>query len=319
MYNLEVEEDDGYSIPKILVAVLLLLLIGTGIYIYYQQRKLETSVTYLIDSKKQVEQDLNAMIEKYNLAIDNNGDLENNLKEQRDKIIRFRDSISKIKVKDKQEIKTYKEQVTKLKNEGSISFDSPKSENKTSKSAPKTTNSENDNLSSTAENNSTQPQTNVEEAKKETLADNTKDNVAVKTSPEKPKTAEKETKPEKKEAPKIQMFSMVEVPPTFPGCNGTARERKDCFSKNIKKILYRKFDTSVIDDIDLSSGKKRIYVSFVVDRFGRVTHVNAKAPHKELEKEAIRVVKKIPRMTAAKQNGKPVGVSYSIPITIVVP
>ena len=41
IYNHEVEEEDaGYSLPKILVAVLLLLMVGAGIYIYLQKKKL---------------------------------------------------------------------------------------------------------------------------------------------------------------------------------------------------------------------------------------------------------------------------------------
>ena len=311
MYNPEVEEDDGYSIPKILVAVLLLVLIGAGIYIYYQQRKLETSVTYLIDSKKQVEQDLNAMIEKYNLAIDNNGDLENNLKKQRDKIIRFRDSISKIKVKDKEEIKTYKEQVSKLKNEGSISFESSKPE--VTVSQPDINKTSNTELSVSDTVDNTQ-KTAVSEEKKD---NNSKDSQEKTTSEKTTTEDDKNTVPN--EAAKIEMLSLVETPPTFPGCKGSAREKKDCFSKNIKKFLYKKFDAGVIDNIDLNSGKKRINVSFIVDRFGRVTHVRARAPHEDLEKEAIRVVKKLPKMLAAKQNGKPIGVSFSVPITVVVP
>jgi len=37
-----------------------------------------------------------------------------------------------------------------------------------------------------------------------------------------------------------------------------------------------------------------------------------------LEKEAIRVVNMIPDMTPGKQRGRPVGVKYTLPITLIV-
>jgi len=94
-YDSEIEEqDEGYSIPKILVAILFLVLIGAGIYIYFQQKKLDTSISYLLNSKKEAEQDLNEMIEKYNLAIEDNGSLEGDLFDERDQLIKYRDSIN---------------------------------------------------------------------------------------------------------------------------------------------------------------------------------------------------------------------------------
>ena len=40
----------------------------------------------------------------------------------------------------------------------------------------------------------------------------------------------------------------------------------------------------------------------------------ARAPHKRLQQEAIRVVKLLPKMIPGKQRGRPVGVKYSLPI-----
>jgi len=44
----------------------------------------------------------------------------------------------------------------------------------------------------------------------------------------------------------------------------------------------------------------------------------ARGPHARLEKEAIRVVELLPDMTPGKQRGRPVGVKYTLPITLVV-
>ena len=69
-------------------------------------------------------------------------------------------------------------------------------------------------------------------------------------------------------------------------------------------------------DIGLSSGSiQRIFVMFKIEKNGDIVDVRARAPHKTLEKEAIRVIGKLPKMVPGKQRNKPVGVKYSLPIT----
>ena len=62
-------------------------------------------------------------------------------------------------------------------------------------------------------------------------------------------------------------------------------------------------------------GKNKIYVGFRIDKKGFITEIQVRAPHPRLKKEAVRVVKTLPRMTPGKQRGKPVGMKYSLPIS----
>jgi periplasmic protein TonB len=48
---------------------------------------------------------------------------------------------------------------------------------------------------------------------------------------------------------------------------------------------------------------------------GNVVGVQTRGPDKNLEKEAQRIIEKLPKMIPGKQRGKPVRVPYSIPIT----
>ena len=57
---------------------------------------------------------------------------------------------------------------------------------------------------------------------------------------------------------------------------------------------------------------------YIYDKNGNVTDIQARGPHARLEKEAVRVVEKIPQMTPGKQRNRPVGVKYTLPITLVV-
>jgi len=68
----------------------------------------------------------------------------------------------------------------------------------------------------------------------------------------------------------------------------------------------------------LSAGRKRVFIGFKIDKTGNIVNVNARAPHPKIKSEVIKVMKQLPRMKPGKQRGKPVGVKYSIPFTLIV-
>ncbi|MFD0963810.1 energy transducer TonB [Pseudofulvibacter geojedonensis] len=110
-------------------------------------------------------------------------------------------------------------------------------------------------------------------------------------------------------------FTVIENVPIFPGCETykTNSDRKKCMSVKISKFVSKKFDNSLAADLGLS-GKMRISVIFKIDKKGNVVKVRARAPHPELVKEAEQVVNSLPKMKPGIQMGKPVTVSYSLPI-----
>ncbi len=103
--------------------------------------------------------------------------------------------------------------------------------------------------------------------------------------------------------------------PVFPGCEGVLgnRQLKNCMSQKISRFIVSKFNTNIASENGFF-GKNRIFVIFKISRLGEVYKVRARAPHPALEKEAIRVVKLLPRMEPAYQDGEPVEVPYSLPI-----
>jgi protein TonB len=113
-------------------------------------------------------------------------------------------------------------------------------------------------------------------------------------------------------------FAIIENVPVYPGCKGTNEEKKKCMVDEITKHVNRKYNTGLAGDLGLSPGKKRVYVQFKIDKTGKITDVRARGPHARLEKEAVRVVELLPEMTPGKQRGRPVGVKYTLPITLVV-
>ncbi|WP_417556707.1 M56 family metallopeptidase [Mesoflavibacter zeaxanthinifaciens] len=112
-------------------------------------------------------------------------------------------------------------------------------------------------------------------------------------------------------------FSVIEQVPLIEGCETLVnlKEQKECFSNKINEHVMKNFNTELANNLDLEKGVKRIFVSFKIDVNGDVVNVKARAPHKELEEEAIRVINLLPKMTPGTDKGKQVNVPYSLPIT----
>ena len=113
-------------------------------------------------------------------------------------------------------------------------------------------------------------------------------------------------------------FMIIEDVPVFPGCKGNKDQLKKCFSKKVQKHFSRKFDADLPNELGLSAGRKRVFIGFKIDKTGNIVNVNARAPHPKIKSEVIKVMKQLPRMKPGKQRGKPVGVKYSIPFTLIV-
>lgn len=111
-------------------------------------------------------------------------------------------------------------------------------------------------------------------------------------------------------------FAIIEEAPVYPGCKGTKAEKKKCLQEKITLHVSKNYDTGLSQELGLTPGKKKVYVIFKIDKTGKVNDAKARGPHARLEKEAVRVVNLLPDMTPGKQRGRPVSVSYTLPITL---
>jgi len=100
----------------------------------------------------------------------------------------------------------------------------------------------------------------------------------------------------------VQIFTIVEEMPTFPG--GEA----ELFKYLAKNIKY----PQMASDAGISGV---VYVTFVVGRDGKITDVKVlRGIGGGCDEEAVRVVKSMPPWKPGKQRGKPVTVQYNLPI-----
>jgi hypothetical protein len=111
-------------------------------------------------------------------------------------------------------------------------------------------------------------------------------------------------------------FAIIEKPPIYPGCENLSdkKELQKCFQKSVSKHIRKNFDIKLANSLDLEAGKKRVSVQFIINKNGEIENIKARAPHQELQEEAIRIVKLLPQMIAGEKDGKKVKVRYNLPI-----
>ena len=109
-------------------------------------------------------------------------------------------------------------------------------------------------------------------------------------------------------------FIVVEEAPTFPGCEKLAEnERRKCFQERMNRHVRRTFRyPEIAQEMGIQG---RVYVQFIIDEKGNITNIQLRGPDKNLEKEARRIIEKLPKMLPGKQRGRPVRVPFSYPIT----
>ena len=103
--------------------------------------------------------------------------------------------------------------------------------------------------------------------------------------------------------PKFEVFEEFEHHPTFPG--GVLALIK-FLSENVKYPEQAKKD----------SIQGRVACKFVVGEDGSISDITvAKSVHPLLDAEAVRVLSLMPKWIPGEQNGKPIKVKYTLPVT----
>ncbi|MDG1723065.1 MAG: energy transducer TonB [Flavobacteriaceae bacterium] len=108
-------------------------------------------------------------------------------------------------------------------------------------------------------------------------------------------------------------FAIIEDVPLFPGCERVKKsERRKCFQEKLDKHVIKNFRyPEIAQEMGIQG---RVFVTFIIDKDGTITGIRTRGPDKNLEKEAARIIGKLPTMTPGKQRGRAVRVPFSYPI-----
>ena len=112
-----------------------------------------------------------------------------------------------------------------------------------------------------------------------------------------------------------EVFSIVEEMPKYKGCeNLDGDEASQCTMLGIQKYIAKIDYPQIAMDNDIEG---KVWMEFVVDKTGSVTDVKLlRGVDKLLDNAAIQHIKKMPRFASSgKQKGKPVTVTYKVPIS----
>lgn len=107
-------------------------------------------------------------------------------------------------------------------------------------------------------------------------------------------------------------FSVIENVPVFPGCENE-NDKRACFNTMMQKHITKNFRYPEIAQEMGVQG--RVNIMFTIQKDGNIGNVRMRGPDKNLEKEAARIIGKLPKMTPGKQRGNAVRVPFAIPIT----
>ena len=101
----------------------------------------------------------------------------------------------------------------------------------------------------------------------------------------------------------VEIFRSVEQMPQFPGGDEAL-------------IKYLSSHINYPPMAAENNVQGRVVVQFVVDKTGMVSDVKVvRSVDKDLDREAVRVCKSLPRFVPGRQNGQPVSVWYTLPVT----
>ncbi len=107
--------------------------------------------------------------------------------------------------------------------------------------------------------------------------------------------------------------------PIFRGCEEklSNEELKKCSKRKIMNFIKMSFDLAIADVALPQEKSTQFRLDFIINKKGKVEHVNAKANHRAIAIEAIRVTKRLPKFKKpGTKNGKPVNTPFSLLMTI---
>lgn len=107
-------------------------------------------------------------------------------------------------------------------------------------------------------------------------------------------------------------FAEIDEVPVFPGCEDAADARQ-CFIQSITRHVRKNFNYPEIARERGIQGK--VNLLFFIMEDGTVGEIKYRGADEILEKEAVRIIEKLPVMQPGREDGQAVRMPFSIPIT----
>ena len=101
----------------------------------------------------------------------------------------------------------------------------------------------------------------------------------------------------------VIIFKDIENAPIYNGCEGLSEEEtKKCFNESISKFIKQEFNSSIANALDISE-PQQVAFFFIIDENGKLSGMKIRDAELTIQAEIARVLKKIPKMKPATQDG----------------
>ncbi|WP_422858668.1 hypothetical protein ACOKFD_15070 [Flagellimonas sp. S174] len=104
----------------------------------------------------------------------------------------------------------------------------------------------------------------------------------------------------------------AEIAPVYKGCENLSKDGiRECFNTKVVTYIKGEFNLNVSKDLNLSE-PKQVEAFFIINEDGNSTGIKVRDSELTVQAEILRVLRKMPIMKPAIQNGKSVSVLCSI-------
>jgi len=104
----------------------------------------------------------------------------------------------------------------------------------------------------------------------------------------------------------------VEIAPVFNGCEDLSeKETRECFKGKVTEFVKGEFNSSLLKELNLSA-PKTVEAFFIITENGNLTGMKVRDTELTIQAEILRVLRKMPIMKPATDNGKSVSVLCSM-------
>jgi len=107
--------------------------------------------------------------------------------------------------------------------------------------------------------------------------------------------------------------------PVYRGCDKslTYTEMKRCSIEKMRNFIIMSYDYAIADRALPLEKSTKFQLDFIINKKGKVEQVNAKANHRAIAIEAIKVTKRLPRFRIpGSDNGKPINTPVKFTVKI---
>jgi hypothetical protein len=116
--------------------------------------------------------------------------------------------------------------------------------------------------------------------------------------------------------------TLVKTYPIFRGCseNLSYEAQKVCSDQKIKDFIKMSFDYEMAERVFSTEKSTQFLVEFTINKQGKAENINAKANHRAVAIDVIRVVKRMPKFKKpGTVNGKAISTQFSMLMTLYFP